>query len=266
MHAKLLIMILSLFVSAHSALGAVRTEPVAYRDGDVRLEGWMAYDDEPAGKQPGIIVVHEWWGINDYIKKRAEQMAGLGYVVFAVDIYGKDTRPKDQKEAAEASGRFSKDRELLRRRAGAGLDVLRRSPRADAARIAAVGYCFGGMTVLEMARSGADLAGVVSFHGVLETPRPEDARKIKGSVLVLHGADDPFVPLRQVNAFINEMQKGGVDWQMNIYGGVVHSFTNPASGEDRKKGLAYDEKADRRSWEAMKSFLEEVLGKGRRVK
>jgi len=264
MHPKIWSALLAaILLSANIAYGDIRTGPATYRDGDVLLEGWMAYDDAMPGKRPGIVIVHEWWGINDYIKARANQLAGLGYAAFAVDIYGKGVRPKSQQEAAAVSGKFGKDRALLRKRAMAGLDALKKNPVVDPARIAAIGYCFGGMAVLEMARSGAPLAGVVSFHGVLETPNPGDARNIKGRVLILHGADDPFVPPKQVNAFMDEMRKGEVDWQMNIYGGAVHSFTNPASGRERKKGIAYDAKADTRSWEAMKLFLAEVLGQDR---
>jgi len=147
----------------------------------------------------------------------------------------------------------------MRARAAAGLDVLRRRKEVDTARLAAIGYCFGGTTVLELARSGADLAAVASFHGLLNTPTPGDARNIKAKVLVLHGADDPFVPMKQVEAFQEEMRKGGVDWEFISFGGAVHRFTNPEAGSDNSKGTAYNERADRRSWEAMKTFFAETL-------
>lgn len=242
-----------------SAQAEVKSEVVEYRHGDVVLEGYLAYDAALKGKRPGVLVVHEWQGHNPYVRKRAEQLARLGYVAFALDMYGKGVLAKDAKEAAALAGIYKGDRKLMRTRAAAGLDVLRRRPEADPGRLAAIGYCFGGTTVLELARSGADLASVVSFHGGLDTPVPEDARNIKGKVLALHGGDDPFVPVKQVEAFQEEMRKGGVDWQFVSYGGAVHSFTNPGSGNDNSKGIAYNERADRRSWEAMKAFFAETL-------
>jgi len=157
------------------------------------------------------------------------------------------------------SGMFTKDRKKMRERANAGLEILRKNDLAEPKRIAAIGYCFGGTTVLELARGGANLAGVVSFHGGLDTPIPGDAKDIKGSVLVLHGADDPFQPREKVEVFQDEMEKAGVDWQMNIYGGAQHGFTNPEAGSFGIKGVAYNEKADKRSWEAMKIFFREIF-------
>lgn len=241
------------------ARAAVKTEVVEYRHGDVVLEGYLAYDDAFSGKRPGVLVVHEWMGHNPYVRKRAEQLAGLGYVAFALDMYGKGVRAKDAKEAGALAGKYKGDRPLMRARAGAGLDVLRKHARIDPSRLAAIGYCFGGTTALELARSGADLVSVVSFHGGLDTPTPGDARNIKGKVLALHGGDDPSVPMKQVEEFQEEMRKGGVDWQFVSYGGAVHSFTNPEAGSDNSKGAAYNERADRRSWEAMKTFFAETL-------
>ena len=239
--------------------GAVRTEVVDYRHGDAILEGYLAYDDSIQGKRPGVIVVHEWWGINNYARMRTEQLAKLGYIAFAIDMYGKDVRAKDAKEAGSLSSTYRSDRALMRSRASAGLEVLKNHSLTDVNRIAAIGYCFGGTTVLEMARSGAQLVGVVSFHGGLGTPNPEDAKNIKGKVLVLHGADDPAVPPDQVIAFQDEMRKANVDWYFVSYGGAVHSFTNPDSGNDPSRGAAYNEKADKRSWEAMKHFFAETF-------
>ena len=252
-----LLMIMFLWsVSAHAKL---KTSVVEYKHGDTVLEGYLAYDDAVKGKRPGVIVVHEWWGLNPYARMRTEQLAKLGYIAFAIDMYGKGVIAKDAKEAAALSGIYRADRALMRARANAGLEVLKRHTLTDVRRVAAIGYCFGGTTVLEMARSGADLAGVVSFHGGLSTPNPGDARNIKGKVLVLHGADDPAVLPDQVMAFQDEMRKAGVDWQMVSYGGAVHSFTNPEAGNDPSKGAAYNEKADRRSWEAMKMFFVEIF-------
>ena len=254
-----------------SAVLAVKTNPVIragaveYTQGDTALEGYLAYDDTEKGARPGVLIIHEWWGINGYIKKRTEQLAALGYVAFAADIYGKGIRAKTREEAMTIAGKFrsGNDRSLLRARANAGLDVLRKHPMVDPDRIAAIGYCFGGTAALELARSGAALAGVVSFHGGLATPSPDDAIKIKGEILVLTGADDPAVRPEQVIAFEDEMRRAGVDWHLVSYGSAVHGFTNPANGADNSKGVAYNEKADKRSWRAMKDFFEEIFSNGR---
>lgn len=241
------------------AQAAIHTEIVEYKQGETVLEGYLAYDDAVEGKRPGVLIVHEWTGLGSYAKKRAEQIAGLGYAAFAADIYGKGIRPENPKDAGTQAGIYKKDRALMRERVLAGLEVLKNQAQADASKTAAIGYCFGGTAVLELARSGADVQGVVSFHGGLDTPRPEDAEKIKGKVLVLHGADDPHAPAEQVQAFEKEMRDAGVDWQAVLYGGAVHAFTNPDAGNDASKGAAYNEKADRRSWEAMKTFLTEIF-------
>ena len=256
---KCLLLVAVVLLSANVARAGLHTEPIEYKHGDVVLEGYLAYDDSTQDKRPGVLVVHEWTGHNPYVRKRAEQLAGLGYVAFALDMYGKGVQAKDAKEAAQLASTYKNDRKLMRARANAGLDVLRKQPLVDTERLAAIGYCFGGTTVLELARGGADLAGVVSFHGDLATPTPEDARNIKGKVLALHGADDPFVPPAVVAAFEEEMRKGAVDWQLVKYGGAVHSFTNPGAGNDNSRGAAYNEKADHRSWEAMKVFFADIL-------
>jgi dienelactone hydrolase len=256
---KTLIVFVVLLLWGVNAHGAIRTEVVDYRHGDTVLEGYLAYDDSIQGKRPGVIVVHEWWGINNYVKMRTEQLAKLGYIAFAIDMYGKGARAKDAKEAGSLASTYRSDRALLRSRANAGFEVLKNHSLTDVNRIAAIGYCFGGTTVLEMARGGTQLAGVVSFHGGLGTPNPADAKNIKGKVLVLHGANDPAVPPDQVMAFQDEMRKAGVDWYFVSYGGAVHSFTNPDSGNDPSKGAAYNEKAEKRSWEAMKDFFAETF-------
>jgi len=248
-----------LLVMTTGAQAAIRTSTVEYRQGDAVLEGYLAYDDASKSVRPGVLVVHEWWGINNYIRKRTEQLARLGYVAFAADIYGKGNRATSREEAVLLSGKFKNDRLLMRERALAGLETLRKNSLVDMKRIAAIGYCFGGAAVLELARSGVDMAGVVSFHGNLDTPTPGDAKNIKGRVLALAGGDDPFVPAQQVIAFEDEMRKGGVDWQVVTYGSAVHAFTNPENGTDNSRGAAYNEKADRRSWEAMKVFFGEIF-------
>lgn len=250
-----------LMIGVSSANAELRTEFIEYKDGDVLLEGYLAYDNAVEGKRPGVLVVHEWWGLNDYIQRRAREVAKLGYIAFAIDMYGKGVRAQDPQKAGELSGSITKDPKLLRSRAAAGLDVLKKHDLTDARKMAAIGYCFGGKTVLELARSGAELAGVASFHGGLDTQNPSDAKNIKGSVLVLHGGDDTFISDKQVAAFQDEMRKAGVDWQMNIYGNAVHSFTNPEADKLNMKGIQYNEKADKRSWEALKVFFREIFGR-----
>jgi dienelactone hydrolase len=241
------------------ARAAVQTQMVEYKQEDSVLEGYLAWDDAQQAERPGVLVVHEWMGLGDFVKMRARKLAELGYVAFAADIYGRGIRPKTPQEAAVQSAIYKRDRQLMRARVQAGLDSLRGNPRCDPKRVAAIGYCFGGTCVLELARSGADIAGVVSFHGGLDTPNRADARNIRCKVLVLHGGDDPHVPRKDVEAFEDEMRAAGVDWQLIVYGGAVHAFTNPAVGNDTSKGAAYNAKADRRSWEAMQAFFAETL-------
>ena len=243
-----------------SARAQMHVQMVQYHDGDTLLEGCLTYDDSIIkGKRPGVLVVHQWMGLSDYEKKRADMLAKLGFNVFAVDIYGKGVRPKDTKEAGVLAGKYKADRELLRRRVNAGLEVLQKSEFTDPKRIAAVGYCFGGTAVLELARSGADIAGVVSFHGGLDSPRPEDGKNIRCKVLALQGADDPYETPKDLAAFEEELRKAKVDWQLVLYGGAVHSFTQWDAGNDNSKGAAYNELADKRSWEEMRRFFEEIF-------
>jgi dienelactone hydrolase len=256
---KYLIIPTLLLSYALSADAAIKTKVIEYKQGNTVLEGYLAWDDAKAGKRPGILVVHEWTGLGPYVKKRAEMLAKMGYVAFAADIYGKGIRPSTPAEAGKIATIYKDDRYLMRARARAGLDTLKAQKFVDPSRLSAIGYCFGGTTVLELARDGADLKGIVSFHGGLATPRPADAGNIKGKVLALHGADDPYVKADEVAAFQDEMRKAGADWQMNIYGGAVHSFTNREAGTDNSKGAAYNEKADKRSWEAMKLFFAEIF-------
>lgn len=246
------------FTLAASAHAALHTETVEYKHGDTTLKGYLAYDDAVNGKRPGVLVVHEWWGLNDYPKMRAEQLAKLGYVAFAADIYGDGIAVKTPQEAGALAGKFKGDRKLLRDRVTAGLEVLKKQSQCDPKRVAAIGYCFGGTTVLELARSGADIAGIVSFHGGLDTPT-RDAKNIKCKVLICHGADDPFEPASDIAALQDEFRAAGVDWQMNIYSGALHGFTNPDNKDGKMQGVAYNERADKRSWEAMKLFFAEIF-------
>jgi dienelactone hydrolase len=255
----LALVVLVCVLAAGTVQAAVRSQDVEYRHGDVVLQGYLAWDDAVTGTRPGVVVVHQWMGLTDYEKGRARQLAELGYVAFAVDMYGKGVRAKNAQEAGALAATYRNDRALMRARARAGLDALMASELCDKGRVAAMGYCFGGTVALELARSGAPLAGTVSFHGGLDTPNPDDARNIHGAVLALHGADDPFESAEQVRAFQEEMRNAKVDWQMNIYGGAVHAFTDPSAGNDPSRGAAYNEKADKRSWEAMRAFFAEVF-------
>lgn len=235
------------------------THAVEYRHGEVVLEGWLAFDPAGPARRPGVVVVPHWLGVGPHAKDSAQRLARLGFVALVADVYGKGVRPASAKEAGPLAGRYKEDRPLLRARVLAALAELRRQPNVDPARLAAIGYCFGGTAALELARAGAPVAGVVSFHGGLASPTPADARQIKGKVLVLHGADDPFVPEAEVRGFEEEMRAAGVDWQLVKYSGAVHSFTDPEAGVDNSKGAAYNAVAERRSWEAMKAFFAEVL-------
>ncbi|BDV44607.1 dienelactone hydrolase [Geotalea uraniireducens] len=235
------------------------TRSVEYRQGETVLEGYLVYDDAVQGQRPGVLVAHEWTGLGPYVQGRVEALARLGFVAFGADLYGRGIRPATPEAAAAEAAKYKSDRQLLRARAAAGLAELRRQPAVDPARLAAIGYCFGGTAVLELARSGAELCGVVSFHGGLDTPQPADARNIRAKVLALHGAADPIAPASQVAAFQDELRQAGVDWQLVLYGGAVHSFTNPAAGNDPTKGAAYDARADRRSWLAMRQFFAELF-------
>jgi dienelactone hydrolase len=242
-----------------AARAQVHTENVDYKDGETVLQGYLAYDESAKGKRPGVLIVHQWKGLGSNEKKRAEMLAQLGYVAFCADIYGKGIRPDDPKDAGAQAGKYKSNRALLRERANAGLDVLKKNELTDTARVAAIGYCFGGTTVIELARSGADIAGVVSFHGGLDSPTPEDGKNIKCKVLALHGADDPFVPAKDIAAFENEMRDAKVDWQLVKYGNTVHSFTIWDADKDHMQGSSYNEKSDKRSWEDMKIFFAEIF-------
>lgn len=237
---------------------ALHTETIDYKQGDTTCEGYLAYDDAVKGPRPGVLVVHDWMGCDSYAKMRADMLAKLGYVAFAADIYGKGVRPANRQEAGEQAGKYKGDRALLRARVNAALDVLEKQSQCDTKRVAAIGYCFGGTTVLELARSGADIAGIVTFHGGLDTPT-RDAKNIKCKVLICHGADDPLVPATDVAALQDEFRKAGLDWQMIYYSGAVHAFTRQDAGSDNSKGVAYNEKADKRSWQAMRDFFSEIF-------
>ena len=256
------VLTLGLAGAAHAKIIA---KTVDYEQGGDTLQGYLAYDDAFAGKRPGVLVAHQWMGLGDYERGRARMLASMGYVAFALDIYGKGVRPKTRDEAGKLAGMYKNNRPLWRNRARAAVITLRRQPNVDVKRLAIIGYCFGGGTALELARSGADLDGFVSFHGSLDTPTPADAKNIKGKVLVLHGADDPFSPLKQVEALMAEMKAAKVNYEVDLYGGAVHSFTEKDAGDDNSTGAAYNAQADERSWARMNAFFGEIFNNGRQL-
>jgi dienelactone hydrolase len=250
-----------IFIMTQSANAKIRTASIEYKQADTVCEGYLAYEDSIKGKRPGILIIHQWMGLQPYEKMRAEQIAGLGYVAFALDVYGKGIRPKNASEAAKQAAIYRSDRKLMRARAQAGLDTLRKQQNVDPAKVAVMGYCFGGGVALELGLSGADLTGIVVFHGNLDTPAPEDAKNIKGRVLVLHGGDDPYTTPEGFIAFEDELRKGHVDWQIVIYGGAVHAFTDPSAGNDPSRGAAYNKRADELSFDEMKRFYNNIFSK-----
>ncbi len=256
---KTLVPLLLTLSGGLTATAQIHTEMVEYKQGDAVLEGYLAYDASIKGRRPGVLIVHQWKGLTDYEKKRAEMIARLGYNALAVDVYGKGFRPRSNQEAAVLAGKYKNNRVLLRARVLAGLAVLQNHELTDPKRVAAIGYCFGGTAVIELARSGADIAGVVSFHGGLDSPHPGDGKNIKCKVLALQGADDPHESAKDLAAFEDEMRQAKVDWVLVKYGGAVHSFTDWNAGNNPQQGAAYNEEADRRSWEAMKQFFAEIF-------
>ena len=237
----------------------VKTKEIEYRQGDTVLHGFIAWDDAARGKRPGVLVVHEWWGLNDHARNQARRLAQAGYVGLALDMYGDGKVTTHPQEAQAFATEATKDPQVLAARFNAGMEQLRRDPHVDPTRIAAIGYCFGGSVVLEMARAGVDLAAVVTFHGALATQHPAQPGKVKAHVLVLAGGADPFVPAEQVEALRKEMQAAGAHFEIVTYPGAKHGFTNPDAGKYGMSQLAYDAAADRQSWEAMLKLFREVF-------
>lgn len=247
----------------HSSVAAtpdIVANPVEYHSGDVLCEGWSAYDKSKEGKRPAVLIIHQWTGVSENEKMRASMLAGLGYNVLAADIYGKGIRPQPPESGKEA-GKYKEDRALFRERLLAALEVLKKDERTSPDKIFVIGYCFGGTGALEVARSGAEVLGVVSFHGGLGTPTPEDAKNIKCPVLVCHGADDPYVPAAEVEAFLKEMADAKVALEFVAYPNTVHSFTQKDAGSDNSKGSAYNANADAKSWVAMQRLFSTALEK-----
>jgi dienelactone hydrolase len=239
------------------AQAELRRETVAYRDGDQALEGYLVWDDVLRGKRPGVMVVHEWWGLNDYARRRADMLAKLGYVAFAADMYGPDKVTEHASQAQAWYKQITDNIAAWRGRAELGLEVLRNQKQVDPERVAAIGYCFGGATVVELAYAGADLAGVVSFHGSLP-PASENARP-KAKILAFHGYADSFVPPDRVAAFQAGLERLGADWELVSFGATRHAFTNPDAGSYGMANLVYNAEADRQSWQGMQAFFDRIF-------
>jgi dienelactone hydrolase len=242
-----------------AAFAAVQTQEIEYKSNDKILKGYLAYDDASDAKRPGVIVVHEWWGHNEYSRKRARMLAELGYVALAIDMYGDGKTAAHPSQAGEFAKEVMSNQDQAKARFLAGLDVLKNFHLTDASRIGAIGYCFGGATVLNMALAGVDLKAVVSFHGSLPTP-PADLKhgQVKAKVLVCHGGDDQFITQEQISTFKNGLDAAKVDYQFKIYPGAKHSFTNPDADQLAAKfnmPISYNQEADQQSWHDMQEFF-----------
>jgi dienelactone hydrolase len=260
---KNLLFFIALFcLNTSAALAAVQGKEISYTANGTTLKGWIAYDDSVKGKRPGVLVVHEWWGHNAYARKRANMLAELGYVALAVDMFGDGRQANHPDDAGKFAGEVSKNKPLAKARFEAAMKLLRRHRKVDGNRLAAIGYCFGGSVVLNMAREGEGLRAVASFHGGLATDSPAQHGKMRTQVRSFTGADDPMIPAAQVEAFKQEMEKAGVDYKVVVYPGAKHSFTNPDADELGRRfnmPLAYNEEADKDSWAQLKVFFSEVL-------
>lgn len=259
---KNLFLSLALFCLSASAFAAVQGKEVAYSANGTTLKGYIAYDDAVKGKRPAVLVVHEWWGHNDYARKRANMLAELGYVALAVDMYGDGKQALHPDDAGKFAGEVSKNKPMAKARFEAAMKVLRKNKHVNGHKLAAVGYCFGGSVVLNMAREGEDLKGVASFHGGLGTDAPAVTGKVKAQIRSFTGADDKMIPAAQVEGFKQEMEKAGVNYKTVVYPGVMHSFTNPDADAYAKKfslPLAYNAEADKDSWAQLQVFLADVL-------
>jgi dienelactone hydrolase len=241
------------------AFAAVQDKKVEYQDGDTTLYGYLYWDDAVETKRPGVLVVHEWWGLNSYARMRARMLAEAGYVAFAPDMYGDAKVTEHANEAKAWMQQITANVDAWQRRAGLGLEQLKAIPQVDADRLAAIGYCFGGATVMQMAYAGMDLKGVVSFHGSLPAPSVEQQKNIKARILAAHGDGDQFVSTEQVNKFKTALTQAGADWEMDIYGGARHSFTVPDAERKGIENIQYDPRADSRSWQRLLGFFHEIF-------
>jgi dienelactone hydrolase len=248
-------------LTAVPALAAVKTKEVSYDYNGTTFKGLLAWDDAVEGKRPGVVVFHEWWGLDDYARKRAEQLAGMGYVAFAADMYGNGKVVDHPKDAGAMAGEVRKNADAWRGRARAALKVLTDFEKTDATKLAAIGYCFGGSTALQLAYSGADLDAVATFHAALPTPTPEQAQAIKARILVCHGADDFFIPKDSIEKFQDALKAAKVDLSFESYPGTVHSFTVPDADKRMIKGMGYNADAAKKSWASMTALFRKAFGK-----
>ena len=236
----------------------IETRTVEYRDGDTVLEGHMAWDDTAHDPRPGVLVSHAWAGRSEFEENRAERLAELGYVGFALDVYGKGVLGASKEENAALMQPLLDDRAMLQRRLQAALEQMRKQKEVDPVRVAAMGYCFGGLCVLDLARIGADVLGVASFHGLFGKPGNTDGNRVAAKVLVMHGWDDPMATPEQVLALTEELNEMGADWQIHAYGNTLHAFTKP-SANDPEFGMVYSPAAEARSWQNLQLFLAELF-------
>jgi dienelactone hydrolase len=259
MHARYAWAVTAVVLSLGPGRTDVKTREVDYRQDGTDLHGFVAWDDALPGKRPGVLIVHEWWGLDDHARAQARRLAEAGYVGFALDLYGQGKSTTHPQEAQAFVAEATKDPAVLAARFNAALEQLKRDPHVDPQHIAAIGYCFGGAVALDMARAGADLAAVVTFHGSLATKTPAQPGKVKARLLVLTGGADPFVPPEQVETFKREMQAAGAHVDVVTYPGAKHGFTNPEAGTHGMPQLAYSAEADRQSWAAMLQLFHDVL-------
>ena len=248
-------------LSGLSAEAAVQTKTVTYKHGDLECRGFLAWDDVVSGKRPGVLVVHEWWGLDEYAKQRAQQLAKLGYVAFAADMYGEGKTVEHPQDAGKLAASVRMNVENWRQRASVALNVLKSQPQCDGGKLAAIGYCFGGSTVLQLAYSGTDLKVVASFHGALPTASAEEAKSVKARVLVCNGGADTFISEDAIKAFRGALDKAGLKYDFVSYPGVKHSFTVPNADSRGIDGLKYDKRADEDSWKRLTQLFAEQFRK-----
>ena len=253
------LLVLGALVMGATVEAKVQVQPIPYQYGEGELEGILAWDDALPGKRPGILVVHEWWGLNEYARERAEQLAALGYVAFAVDMYGKGKVTDHGQQASQWAQEVTTNLSLWYGRALEGLKVLEAHPQVEPKNLAAIGYCFGGATVMQLVYGGAPVKGVVSFHGSLPFPQDPQAIKSGAKILIAHGGADPFLTPEHIQQFQSALDQSGLDWEMVTYGGAQHGFTNPSANRYGVKGVQYQEQADYRSWKHMQLFFEEIF-------
>ena len=259
MRTRLFMTIATLAAAAAGSSAAVKTEHVEYTYDGKTFKGMLAYDDAATGKRPGVLVVHEWWGLNAHAMDRAKRLADEGYVAFACDMYGDGKKTEHPKEAMEFAGEVRKNSAAWVGRAKAALKVLEDSPKVDPSKLAAIGFCFGGSTVLQLAFAGADLDAVVSFHGAPVVPTAEQAKAVTGRILMCHGADDGFIKLETIAAFRKALDDNGVKYEWVSYPGAVHSFTSKEADKGGNPGMKYNAAADTASWASMRKLFDEAF-------